>query len=511
MPDIVSRRARDRRFTIHPLCVVVVFVAALGVGPRLRGDDRDGYSRPREVAPPALSGLDARTPPFSFRAPDRPAAISRRPRILESELDSLKTPAGVGRSLRPASDVAGERPPVHRETGYVSVPLGQVLGSDQPYPKVRLIGFFQADAGLIQQSGANRTAVGDAQDGADFRRTRLAAVGDAWENVGYMIEFDFAFPGRPNFMDVWLDVRQVFDSVNLRIGQYRQPIGMEGQTSAKELTFIERALPFALLPFRQIGAMAHGTARDGSMTWAASVFRFPTDVFGGNIGDNGGYGFVTRLTALLLDDGDDSLVHVGGAFSFADPSNDAVRYRSQPEFFASETGGAAFVPAGVPATVPPFVDTGVIATDHVSLFGAEFAARFRSFHMQSELLYALVDQQGGGSAAFPGIYVQAAYLLTGEIRPYNRKKGVLGRIRPREPFSRAGGRGACEIATRWSFLDLNDGGVRGGRLNNVTFGLNWYLNPYVKFQLNYLRVFLNSPVNGNSQAGITALRAQLDF
>lgn len=396
------------------------------------------------------------------------------------------------------------------ESNYRTFSVGRVINGGT-YPTVRLTGFFQADAGWVHQSSTNRAAIGDAEDGADFRRARLQAVGDVWDNVGYSVEFDFGFPGRPSFMDVWLEVREVFDDSNVRVGLYRQPIGLDGLTSVKGLTFIERSLPFALIPFRQIGGMWHGTARDETMTWAASVFRFPTDFFGGNTGDNGGYGFATRVTGLLLDEEDSTLVHIGGAFSFFDPSDDAVRYLSQPEFFIAETGGTPFPGVGLPSMVPPFVDTGVIPTDNVSLFGGEFAGRSGSLHWQSEVIVAVVNHIGDGSAVLPGASVQAAYLLTGEVRPYNRKAGVLGRITPREPFGRHGGRGAWEVGARWSFLDLDDSGFRGGVLHDITLGVNWYLNRHTKFQFNYIHAFLDSPVNGDSHADIVAVRAQLDF
>ncbi len=395
--------------------------------------------------------------------------------------------------------------------GYQPKPVGQIFGAGQQYPVVQLTGFFQADAGWIHQSGANRDAVGDAQDGANFRRARLQAKGDVWDNVGYSVEFDFAFPGRPSFMDVWLEVRDVMGGANVRVGQYRQPIGMAGLNSAKALPFIERPLPFALLPFRQIGVMVHGTGEDDASTWAVSLFRFPTDVFGGNVGDNGGYGFVTRLTGLAIDDGDDRLLHFGGAYSFADPSTNALQYRTQPEFFVAETGGAALSPAGLPTVMPTFVNTGPIAANNFNLFGGELAARSGSFYLQSEILVAVVDQIAGGTAVFPGAYVHAGYFLTGEVRPYDRKSGVLGMVTPREPFSRSGGLGAWEVAARWSMLDLNDAGIRGGRLNNITLGLNWYLNPFVKFQWNYIHAMLDSPVNGDNEADIVALRAQMRF
>lgn len=414
-------------------------------------------------------------------------------------------PAPDGRIRRAGFDAPRE--PEYAATGFRTTSLGQVMGTGQ-YPTVRLSGFFQADGGLFAQSSANRAAVGDIQDEADFRRARLQAIGDVWNNVGYSIEFDFAFPGRPSFMDVWMEIRDVIGGGNLRIGQYRQPIGMDGLTNVKELTFIERALPFALLPFRQIGAMWHTTGPDDASTFALSLFRFPTGPFGGNFGDNGGYSFATRVTGLLVDDGDGALVHVGGAFSFMDPSNDAVRYRDQPEFFVSETGGAA---TPVPSPVPPFVDTGAIPTDNISLLGAELAGRFGQLHLQSELLVSVVQRIGAGSVVFPGMYVQAGYLLTGEVRPYNRKAGVLGRINPNSPFSSSGGRGAWEVAARWSYLDLSDASIRGGKLNDLTFGLNWYLNPHTKFQFNYIIAFLDSPVNNHSTAGIATLRAQVDF
>ena len=378
------------------------------------------------------------------------------------------------------------------------------------YPTARLSGFFQADVGLFSQDAANIAAVGDIQDGADFRRARLAAVGEVADNVGYSAEFDFAFLGRSSLMDVWLEVRKLSVLQNLKIGLYRQPFGLDGLTSVKELTFIERGLPFAFLPFRQIGAMTHGTNAAQDITWAVSGFRFPTDFFGGQIGDNGGYGLATRLTGVLLDNGDQGMLHAGGAYSVIDPANDRVRDLSPPEFFIVETGGAAFVPATGLTFVPPFVDTGPIPTDVVNLFEADLATTFGPYHGQAEVIYAAVSRPGGSSVAFAGVSTQAAWILTGEHRPYNRKSGVLGRVVPAHPFGEHGS-GAWELAARWSYLDLNDADVRGGRLNDVTLGLNWYLNRFTKFQFNYIRASLNSRVNGASDANIVAARAQVDF
>ncbi|RMF44486.1 MAG: porin [Planctomycetota bacterium] len=378
------------------------------------------------------------------------------------------------------------------------------------WPEVRLTGFFQADAAWFSQSALNRTAVGDIQDGADFRRARLAGTGKAWDNVAYMLEMDFAFPGRPSFMDVWLEVEDAPLGGKLRVGQYRQPFGMDGQTGVKDLTFIERSLPFAFLPFRQIGAMLHGQALDDEVTWAISGFRFPTDVYGGNVGDDGGYGLATRTTGLLIDRHHGSvLMHVGSGFSYIDPANDQFRYSSQPEVFVQEVGGG--VPPGVPGVVPPFVDTGTLTADNARLFNAELATVLGSLHTQTELFYAQVDQSGGPMVTLPGVSTQIGYFLTGEVRPYDHAAGVFGRIQPLCSVGRQGGLGAVEIAARYSYLDFNDQNILGGRLNNWTAGVNWYLNPHTKFQLNYIYSDLNTPGLGRNRADTVVTRAQLDF
>ncbi|QDV24512.1 OprO/OprP family phosphate-selective porin [Aureliella helgolandensis] len=387
------------------------------------------------------------------------------------------------------------------------------------FPTARLTGFFQADALWASQSLDNRVAVGkgvaadgDVQDGADFRRARIAATGQAWDNIAYMLEMDFAFPGRPSFMDVWMDIDDVLGSNKLRIGQYRQPFGMDGLTSVKEMTFLERGLPFAFLPFRQIGTMLHGYREDELATWAISGFRFPTDTYGGNVGDNGGYGLASRITGLLFkEDEGNGLLHIGGGYSYIDPANDLIQYRNQPELFVGETGGGAALPTGVPTNLPPFVDTGLIATDHVNLANVELAMSYGSFYAQSEAIVAVVSRQDDSALTLPGAYANAGYFLTGESRPYNGKGGVFGRVQPNRSVGKDGGIGALELAGRWSYIDLNDKNIQGGRLNNLTSGLNWYINPNTKFQFNYIHAMLNSPINHRSNADLFAVRAQLDF
>ena len=394
------------------------------------------------------------------------------------------------------------------------------------YPNVKITGFFQLDTASFMQSGGNEAQFGKIQNDGGFRRARLAAVGDVSRTVSYMLEMDFAFPGRPSFMDVWVDVHEVPLLGNVRVGQSRQPFGMDELTSVRELTFLERPTMFALAPFRETGIGFHDTNEEKSVTWAGSVYGFPTDAWG-NFYGNKGVGTALRLTANPINENDGrQLLHVGFDHSFNVPGNKGNTYRNTPEYggpFGSSTsqnipGGNTG--GGASGDLPFFVNTGALFYDNANVLNAELAGVYNSFHWQSEARYALLNF-GGDVVTLPAFYLQAAYLLTGEVRPYNKIAGVLGRIKPLHPWGECGGRGAWEVAARYSYIDFNPaapfqaapppGGLAwGGALNDVTLGLNWYLNQYTKFQINY--IMANSNRGGvNTSADIVALRAQLDF
>ena len=48
-----------------------------------------------------------------------------------------------------------------------------------------------------------------------------------------------------------------------------------------------------------------------------------------------------------------------------------------------------------------------------------------------------------------------------------------------------GGWGAWELAGRYSFVNLNDADVHGGRLSMLTGEVNWYLHSHLKWRFNY--------------------------
>jgi phosphate-selective porin OprO/OprP len=179
---------------------------------------------------------------------------------------------------------------------------------------------------------------------------------------------------------------------------------------------------------------------------------------------------------------------------------------------------------------PFFVNTGTLANvDHVHTFDAEALWVHGPLSVQAEAMAALVDRTAADTGLLHGEYVQVGWFLTGEHRPYDRIAGAIDRVRPFEDFflvrTATGlerGAGAWEVAARYSHIDLNDANISGGVMDNVTFGVNWYCNPFCKVVFNYIHSWRQSPTNPpnaaassalafNSESNAFGLRTQMDF
>jgi phosphate-selective porin OprO/OprP len=379
-------------------------------------------------------------------------------------------------------------------------------------PTVRVEGRIQVDGALFHQSDRNRQAVGDIEDGLDFRRVRIGARGDAFEMLYYVVEMDFAGTGRPSFTDVYLGARRIPVLGNVQFGHFKEPFSLEELTSGRFVTFMERGLPNAFAPARNAGVMAFDHSEDERWTWALGWFRTDSDEFGDDVGDEGEQAVTGRLTFNpWFEEGSRGVLHLGGAYSYRNSDEGRFRFRERPEIrMRAENEG----------DVPRFVDTGNIPAVEAHLLGAEAALVWGPFSIQSEAIFVPVNQiNTSEDPIFTGAYVFVSYFLTGESRQYNRERGYFERVRPQRNFlivTKDGvtlfeGFGAWEVAARWSYLDLNDEQIHGGRLHDVTFGVSWYLNPYTRLMFNYIHAFLDHPVFDDSDADIVAMRGQIDF
>ncbi len=270
-----------------------------------------------------------------------------------------------------------------------------------------------------------------------------------------------------------------------RIGNQVVPLDMTNNTYQGFLPFMERAdnMDGFYGPFDEgfhPGISAIDWTESERITWRYGLFRPLKNAFGIGINE---YSLVGRVTALpIFEDDGARLLHVGLGASQGSLVNDEFRIRARPVL----RNGPGYA-------VPVLVDTGTLPGSSEFLIAPELAAVYGPWTFQAEWTgqwatdAVAANGQPQGTVFAHGGYAQLLYFLTGEHQDYEKKEGVFSRVVPHNSLRfGSGGCGAWQVDVRVSYLDLVNKAIDGGRIVDMTVGLNWFLNPNMKIQGNYL-------------------------
>jgi phosphate-selective porin OprO/OprP len=377
-------------------------------------------------------------------------------------------------------------------------------------------GRWQLDTSWLNADDAvqdNLPGGGAYRDGVDFRRARLRIDGTMYEVIDFACEYDFGNGLRSRnanntgfqdsnitaVTDLWLQFSRM-PIGNLRIGNQKEGIGFEHMVSSRFLPFMERSYNQDTF----YGGFFNGFTPGVSLTknvwddrgsWNIGVYKPLENVFGFTTNE-GDYAVTGRLTALpIYEENGRQLVHLGISGRQATTYDGPIRFRTRD---AMRGGLSTQWP--VPADVSLLGST----MQHVN---AELAAVQGPWTLQAEWLVSLTQNAyelvGGlpvgsqrDNVTYHGGYVQLLYFLTGESETYSFERMAFDRVKPHESFfwvpGDAGsflGTGAWQVGARYNYLDLNDQGINGGQLHNLTAGLNWFFNPNMKWQFNYIATY----------------------
>jgi phosphate-selective porin OprO/OprP len=378
--------------------------------------------------------------------------------------------------------------------------------------RLKIGGKFMVDGGKIDADGTMKNAfpgIENETEGLVFRYLMPYVSGSYSDHLDFKFEMDFA--SIRDFREIWVDFKRIPYLGHIKVGHFGQPMSLEDQTSSRDITFMERALPvLAFPPGNDMGVMAINTAFGERMTWAAGYFRITgsfSDLGEGRnqLGNNLGSSLAGRVTYLPIYGNEGRyLLHLGLSYNrqFIDVrrADSQVRFSARPETYLTDRR---------------IVDTGVFFADGVEIFNPELAWVAGPLSFQSEYFRTFIYSGETGNPVFWGWYVQGSYFLTGEHRPYDRQYGVFDRVRPKKNFAPFKGHwGAWEIAVRYSVLDLSDRGIQGGEGRDITAGLNWYLYPTMRLMFNYVysevKNRIDPPID-TGRANIFQMRIQLAF
>ena len=380
--------------------------------------------------------------------------------------------------------------------------------------------------------------------GTNFRRARIGIDGKVFGDVDYNVLFEFGGAGLEDaghIQELWLQYTGI-KPFRFRVGAFPPSYGLEDQGSTNGMLFLERPAIADITrsvaggDFREAGQLVASdnkrwfanialTTRIVGVANAASLASAPSF--------NQSFGGIARVAVLPLV-GDDTLIHLGAhgsrVFKVADTGGPDVALAGRYPVNFQER-------AELRVDGTRLIATGAINAAHVNTIGAEAIAQKQQFMVQGEYEQITVERLASAlsNPHFSGWYVEGSWVLTGERRKYNTGTFAVDAPTVDHPFdARHGTYGAFELAARYSVTNLNYNagsfgtatpadGIRGGKQSIVTAGLNWYLNPIVRFMFDYQHVQIDhlspnaatflTPVGADigQRYDVISLRSQLAF
>lgn len=350
-----------------------------------------------------------------------------------------------------------------------------------------------------------------------FQRRRVGAEGLFLKHFEYEIERELDFEPEEAaalggldevddspWRDVFLNFRY-FRDAQIKVGKFKVPFSLEQITGPTNLDLIYRSRIAAdLAPGRDIGVMVHGRGR--VVGYEAGVFQHDGENSKVDFNPGADTTVAGRFLVRPLDIEDSELdaLELGIAATVGDVPEgvNTLRGRStwgDPFFFDAYVNGRRL------------------------RLGAEAAWEPRNFSVKSEYIRTQDERQGQGILAedlpevvAQGWYVSGTWVVTGEDKS--------GGVEPRRPLF-GGGIGAIELAGRYERMRMGSDAPgepeeTNPRAPNLlengeriwTFGVNWYLNRWMRIQLNGIHETIDdiarSPVEGQNSFWLGVARLQ---
>lgn len=346
-----------------------------------------------------------------------------------------------------------------------------------------------------------RSFKGDGAPPSTFviRRARFGFQGNFGSHFDFAILTDANATSGAVVRDAYLNVR-IRPEFQFQAGQFKEPFAQETGIGATNLDFVERGLQSLLYPspgtaYRSPGMTLHGDISGGVVQWWAGAFNGRNGVAPNATNEPE---FVGRLRFYpFRKSKDDWLKQLafGGSIS-----------HSRSRGLSNDMSFTGCLASGVYCFFPQLRINGPIERYEGEFTYIKGPAALRGEYVQmQEQRFAVGSETPGGLGflSIPGIGAKAwnataTYLITGEKRPENGtprvKKPFFG---PDTPGGKGRGLGAWEVAVRYTGIQANAPGVSFSNpftpgfvptydfhTDEITLGLNWYPNYWVKYMVN---------------------------
>jgi phosphate-selective porin OprO/OprP len=387
-------------------------------------------------------------------------------------------------------------------------------------------------------------------DQFELRRARLGVKGKFANDFKYEVVGNL--PGTATIDVAYLDFAK-YEQMQLRVGKFKQPFGLEQLISSNNITMMERSYVDQTVPGKKLGFQVMGAPTKG-MTYAGSVFQHNDTEL--DIGPDGKNSFAGRATINFAEimGNKEMVMHLGlsgmesryavrssqtsqtdkdvlsatnmtqtatiSAFRSAGRGLSNV-FRGQVYGVACTTG-AASCPSEYSVSVEQksLGLEGIIASGPFKLMGEYSLGEFKGQGMHT----AKANTVNYDTETY---FLETGYFITGEKYADSYKGGVFSSFKPKNEFDLdKGNLGAIELALRAEGFEVDDtnlsastagrfqGTLNGSSATGVkskaqtyTAGVRWILNPNLHIKANYAHsnfdnAFTAIDVNGATTNGI---------
>ncbi|WP_300368525.1 porin [Hydrogenimonas sp.] len=336
---------------------------------------------------------------------------------------------------------------------------------------MRALAMLAVDAAHFYQDDKSRDHVGDMShyDRFDIRGLRLGFGGTINFETPWVYlvtgsinsvqqDYDSSTTDPFTLLDCELGIPMWGKYGRMQIGKMKEPISMERSMGLVFEQVMERPMHLdALLPSRNIGITFSDLVWNERIHWRAGYFNDWLDEDDLDYEESNRQ-YIGRITTVAYADPDkERLLHLGASYRYEDIQEGKIRYDVGPEFYFSTS----------------WLDTGEFAAKSSNTVNLELSYLDGPLWLASEYTVTAVDSSTHGDPTFWGYHVAINYFVTGEHRGYNYRRGVVRRITPSLNFNE-GGWGALELSARYSYFDLDDGDIEGGKMDIASFGFVWH-------------------------------------
>jgi phosphate-selective porin OprO and OprP len=340
--------------------------------------------------------------------------------------------------------------------------------------------------------GVHHNASSNADPGSnafesELRRARLAFKGTVYSDWHYKFQYTFnADSGGKNQLEDAYIKYTGWDIADITVGKYKFPFGLEELVSSKHISTIERS---AMVEFVRAGRSQQNiqlSKGSKNYSWAFGLYEGAADENGSEL-----YNLAGRVTFAPIV-ADDQVVHLGAAVFKSDIDDSVPVNTSFTQRLSVHTADKIALTSNLNAN------------DHIQ-YGLEAAWMHGPFSLQSEYVSSSWEDDTN-EVEYSGYYVQGTWTLTGESRSYKGKSGIFDKISPK------GANGAVELVAKFEQGEIDDdrtGAIENG-FDNITVGVNWYVNKNVRLSANYITTSLDEDdANGEDKGNAFSTRLQL--